>query len=86
MQYLCSTGARPRCALGVGYRVQSVPPAAALLRFEVATGLPSAQVGYLRRGRYNKGKRVGKAVMLQAVRLPCTLQQHIALLKFPPFS
>lgn len=34
--------------------------------------LLSAQVGYLRRGRYNKGKRVGKAVMLQAVR-------HIAL-------
>ena len=35
--------------------------------------LSSAQVGYLRRGRYNKGKRVGKAVMLQAVR-------HLSLL------
>ncbi|KAK9834815.1 hypothetical protein WJX81_000742 [Elliptochloris bilobata] len=28
--------------------------------------LGSPKVGYLRRGRYNKGKRVGKAVMLQA--------------------
>ena len=36
---------------------------------DVQQALPSAQVGYLRRGRYNKGKRVGKAVMLQAVRV-----------------
>lgn len=35
--------------------------------------VPSVQVGYLRRGRYNKGKRVGKAVMLQAVRLTAPL-------------
>ena len=35
-----------------------------------SAGLTKAgpQVGYLRRGRYNKGKRIGKAVMLQAVR------------------
>ena len=45
--------------------------------------IPSAQavqVGYLRRGRYNKGKRVGKAIMLKEVRDPSAVPaigQHL---------